>query len=337
MLLTKISFERPLFKEKLFFRFKNNAVEIFNRTQGCSIALEPQYKTEIIQLLRLLQIGGMTPQELERACPNIKENIPELLLNLERRDLLIETQSKVTSEMMSGDRFYHDLCRFVDRHQHKFPPSPFSQRMLDGTITKHQLIGYALESYHITHMCPRLLAPSMAKYESPATQRILQDFFVSELHHDRLIENSLDSVGIQLEQLQRMQPLPMTFALCSSLGVFAQQHPLSYKAALMLFEQDDPSFHELFQQQCDVLGLPPEFYKPILLHASINEEGEHGDIAKMLFAEIPYISPEEQLLVKRNMAILLESMVKRTHEMLDYYGNIDNPIPRCFDRTEIYS
>ena len=330
MLLTKASFERPLFKEKVFFRYKDTEVEIFNRSQGCSISLEPQYKTEIIQLLRLLQIGGRTLQELERACPNIKQNIPELLANLERRDLLIETQSKVTSEMMSGDRFYHDLCQFVARHQQKFPPSPFSQRMVEGTITRNQLIGYALESYHITYMCPRLLAPSIAKYESPATQQILQEFFVSELHHDRLIENSLDSVGIQLEQLQRMQPLPMTFALCSSLGVFAQQHPLSYKAALMLFEQDDPSFHKLFQQQCDVLGLPPEFYKPILLHASINEDGGHEDITKMLFAEIPYVSPEEQLLVKKNMAILLESMIKRTHEILDYYGNTDNSIPRCF-------
>ena len=180
-------------------------------------------------------------------------------------------------------------------------------------------------------MCPRLLAPSIAKYESPATQQILQDFFVSELHHDRLIKNSLTSVGIQLEQIRRMQPLPMTFALCSSLGVFAQQHPLSYKAALMLFEQDDPSFHQLFKQQCDALGLPSGFYQPILLHASINEDGEHGDITKILFAEIPFISPEEQLLVKKNMAILLESMVKRTHEILYYYGNTDNSIPRCFD------
>lgn len=331
MLLTNFSLGRPLFKDQLFFRYKDNEVVIFNRTQGCSISLESEYKVEILQLLRLLQIGARTPQELEQACPNIKENIPELLLNFKRRDLLIETQSKVTSEMMSGDRFYHDLCRFVDRHKQKFPASPFSQRMIDGTITKYQLIGYALESYHITHMCPRLLAPSIAKYESPATQQILQDFFVSELHHDRLIKNSLTSVGIQLEQIRRMQPLPMTFALCSSLGVFAQQHPLSYKAALMLFEQDDPSFHQLFKQQCDALGLPSGFYQPILLHASINEDGEHGDITKILFAEIPFISPEEQLLVKKNMAILLESMVKRTHEILYYYGNTDNSIPRCFD------
>lgn len=331
MLLTKSLFKQPLFKEQLFFRFKDTEVEIFNRTQGCTISLEPQYKEETIQLLRLLQTGGMTPAELEQACPSIKKNIPELLIEFERRDLLIETKRKVTSEMMSGEQFYRDLCRFSDRLKYKFPPSPFSQKMIEGTITRNQLIGYALESYHVTHLCPRLLAPSIAKYESPVTQQILQDFFVSELHHDRLIENSLNSVGIQLEQLQQMLPLPMTFAVCSTLGVFAQQHPLSYKAALMLFEQDDPSFHQLFKQQCQVLGLPTEFYQPILLHASINEDGGHEDLTKILLAEVPYVSPEEQLLVKKNMAVVLESMVNRTHEILDYYENTDNPVPRCFN------
>lgn len=30
------------------------------------------------------------------------------------------------------------------------------------------------------------------------------------------------------------------------LAVFAKQHPLSFKATLMLFEEDDKRFHELF-------------------------------------------------------------------------------------------
>ena len=330
MLLTKASLTQPLFKERVCFRFKDTEVEIFDRAQGCSITLEPEYKEAIIQLLRLLQIGGMTPEELERACPTIRENIPELLMEFERRNLLIETQRKVTSEVMSGRQFYQHLSRFLARLQQKFPPSPFSQKMAEGTITRNQLIGYALESYHVTHLCPRLLAPSIANYESPATQKLLQDFFASELHHDCLIENSLKSVGIQKEQLQQMQPLPMTFALCSTLGVLSRQHPLSYKSALMLFEQDDMNFQELFEQQCQVLDLPSEFYRPILLHASINEEGKHEDITEILLAEIEYVSPEEQLLVKKNLAILMESMVLRTREILDYYDNPNNPIPRCF-------
>ena len=123
----------------------------------------------------------------------------------------------------------------------------------------------------------------------------------------------------------------MTFAVCSTLGVFAQQHPLSFKAALMLFEEDDPRFHELFEQQCQNLGLPPEFYRPILLHAQINEDGSHAEITKLLLAEVAYVSPEEQLLVKKNLVTLMESMVLRTKAILDYYGNPNSIIPRCFN------
>jgi hypothetical protein len=141
----------------------------------------------------------------------------------------------------------------------------------------------------------------------------------------------LQSVGIDGEQLQQMQPLPMTFAVCSTLGVLAHQHPLSFKVALMLFEEDDRQFHHLFKQCCLALGMPREFYQPILLHARINEEGAHEQITASLLQEIPYVSSEERSLVKKNMAILMESMVLRTHEMLEYYGNPNNPVPRCFD------
>ncbi len=330
MSLTKVLFQQPLFKNRVFFEFKDTEVEIHYGDQGCAIAVEPEYEKETVQLLRLLQAGGMSPEQLGLACPGIQEDIPELLAELDRRGLLIETYQEVESRGVSGQQFYRELCRFLNRMKGQFPLSPFSEKMADETITRNQLIGYALESYHVTHLCPRLLAPSLANYESPQTQKLLQEFFVSELHHDRLIENSLKSVGIESDQLQRMQPLPMTFAVCSTLAVFAKQHPLSFKAALLLFEEDDKVFHQLFKQQCQALELPPEFYKPILLHAGINEEGAHDQITSILLAEVAYVSPQEQVVVKKNLAILLECMVRRTHEILDYYGNSNNIIPRCF-------
>jgi hypothetical protein len=330
MTLTKALFQQPLFKDRVFFQFKGAEVEIHHHDQACSITIPPEYQQEVVKLLRLLQIGGLSLEQLGQACPGIREDIPELLTEFDRRGMLSETRREVTSHGVTGCQFYRELYRFLERLKRQFPSSPFSQKMADGTIARNQLIGYALESYHVTHLCPRLLAPSLANYESPATQKLLQEFFVSELHHDRLVEKSLKSVGIENEQLERMQPLPMTFAVCSTLAVFAQQHPLSFKAALLLFEEDDKTFHELFKQQCQALGLTSEFYQPMLLHAGINEEGGHKDLTGVLLAEVPYVSPEEQSVVKQNLAILMESMVLGTNEILDYYGNPNNLIPRCF-------
>jgi thiaminase len=330
MTIAKNLLQKPRFKNQVFFDFKDIEIIINDSTQAFSISAPQEYYQEIAQLLRLLQIGGLSLKQLGEFCPEIQEDIPDLLANFDSRGLLIESQNKIASAAMSGSQFYRELWRFLERLKLQFTSSPFFAKMVDGTITKNQLIGYSLESYHVTHLCPKLLAPALANYESNRVQKLLQEFFVSELHHDCLIDKSLKSVGIINEQIQKMQPLPSTFAICSSLAMFAKQHPLSFKTALMLFEQDEPMFHELFKKQSQALELPDDFYKPILLHAGINEDGGHEDITGVLLAEISYISPSEQLLVKKNMVNLMELIVLRSHEIIDYYGNSNNVIPRCF-------
>lgn len=250
--------------------------------------------------------------------------------------MILQTKARTVTKPITGLQFYREMRRFLQHWQIQIIHPIAVEKMIEGTITKEQLIGCALEAYHITHLCPRLLAGSLTKQETPRTHQLLQEFFVSELYHDRLIKSSLASVGIIETQLEQMQPLPMTFAICSALAVFAQQHPLSFKVALWLFEQDDPEFGQLFEQRCQDLGLPSEFYQPILQHASINEEGEHERMTEYLLAEVAYVSIKEQLQVKKNMAILLESIMLRDHQIIDYYGNSDNFIPRCFSNSAAF-
>ncbi|MBT9314437.1 iron-containing redox enzyme family protein [Leptothoe spongobia] len=327
--------EKPLsFKDQVLFKFKDTQIEIRHRDQGCAITIPEEGQQEILHFLRLLQIGNLSLKQLSQACPDIQNQIPELLDEFIQRGLLTETRDLSRVSGVTGRQFYRELSRFLKRFKQQFPPSPLSQQLADGTLSREQLIGYALESYHVTHLCPRLLAPALAQYETTMTQNLLQEFFVSELHHDHLIKKSLKSVGIESEQLAQLQPLPMTFTVCAALGVFARQHPLSFKTALMLFEEDDKVFHELFKQRCQALNMPSDFYRPILLHAHINEEGAHDQITADLLTDVPYVSPEEQLLVKKNMTLLIESMILRTYEILDYYGNPDNIIPRCFMTTK---
>lgn len=323
-------YKKPLFKEQVFFNFKDTGVEIRHGTQECWLSVEPKNQPQVTQLLQLLQTGNLSLPQLGQACPEIEEQIPELIIKFDRLGMLQETQEQIEIHSMTGLQFYREIRRFLQRWQNQIINPLAFQKMTEGTITREQLIGYALESYHVTHLCPRLLAGSLTKQETPKTYQLLQEFFVSELHHDRLITNSLASVGIGETQLEQIQPLPMTFAICSSLAVFAQQHLLSFKVALWLFEQDDPKFLELFKQCCQDRDLPREFYQPILLHANINDEGEHEQITKNLLAEVAYISIEEQLRVKKNMAILQESIMLRDRQIIDYYGNPNNIIPRCF-------
>ena len=77
----------------------------------------------------------------------------------------------------------------------------------------------------------------IAAYRGDGVREAIMRFFVSELRHDEMLARSLAAVNITREALDTCVPLPMTFALCASLGVYARQHPLSFKASLFLFEQ----------------------------------------------------------------------------------------------------
>lgn len=330
MVFIQTDFRKPCFKDRVFTQFNSQGIEISYNSKKCFIEVSSEDLQETTRFFQFLQRGGLSTQQLCQACPELAEQIPDLIAGLNQRGLLTETQTHSFCNWKSGRQFYQDLTQFLYRFNLHLPPSQYTQKMQQGTITRNQLIGYALESYHVTHLCPSLLAPALTKSESLATRKLLREFFASELHHDRLLEKSLAAVGIEPSQLEQMQPLPMTFAVCTALAVFAQQHPLSFKAALLLFEIHDQPFHQLFKQSCERLELPPDFVNPILLHANINEEGDHENITRILLSEIAMISPEEQLLVKKNMVILIESMTKRTQEILDYYGNPEHPIPRCF-------
>jgi hypothetical protein len=327
----RVSAERPRLKDGLVVEYTAVGVEMREGQQGIAIAVPPEDQPETQQLLRCLQAGGFSRQDLAEACPTLEGQIVPLLDAFEAKGWLMTAPG---DRPLSGRQFSRELSRFLARLKQQFPPSRMAEQMMAGSITRSQLVGYVLESYHVTHLCPRLLAPALCQFESAPTQALLQDFFTSELKHDQLVENSLKSVGITSAQIHTMQPLPMTFAVCSTLGVLARRHPLSFKSALVLFEEDDKAFHQLFKQCCENLGLPAAFYKPILLHAHINEDGEHEQITEMLLDEVAYISIEEQQLVKQNLTTLLTSMVLRTHEIMDYYGDPSNRVPRCFGLPE---
>jgi hypothetical protein len=160
---------------------------------------------------------------------------------------------------------------------------------------------------------------------------MLHRFFVSELRHDDMLEHSLKAVGIPREVLHRMLPLPATFALCSSLSTYARQHTLSFKAALFLFENPGIEFNAAFKQHCETLGMPSGFYTPILHHATLNHEGAHEDITAELLEDVPCISVEDQQVVLRHTACLIEIMFHQEHQILDYYGQPNSVMPRCFD------
>jgi hypothetical protein len=330
MTVTTNFFQQPRLRESVTRQMHGEACILRYHEQEYEIELAVETQTEATRLLEMLHRGGHSLEELSQKFPALSEEVGRFCRDLDRFGLLTETLSQPV-EAKRGAQFYRELERFTERVKRTYNARPYYQGLMSGTINREQLIGYALEYYHIVRMCPGLLAPSLAHHESRKTCHILQNFFVSELNHDELLERSLAAVGIHRRELDRLVPLPMTFSVCCSLGVYARQHPMSFKAALFLFEEPDGDFNAAFKKRCDDVGLPAAFYTPIFEHASINEEGEHDHISETLFAEVPCIADEEQHVVKRHIGILVESLVLMEQQLVNYYGKPGSVIPRAFD------
>jgi hypothetical protein len=321
-------FRNPRFRAGVSLEFDDDGVECEYRDQSCRVDFHG--RADARRLIELLREGGRTREELERDCPECASEVGDVITALDSLGLLTETRLSPPAGVLTGRQLYREIRRMADRLYEQVIDEAFYRAMLDETITRDQLIGYALEYYHLVRMSPRLLAPALAKEEPGRTAELLQDFFAAELHHDKILESALSTVGITPEQLRESQPLPMTLGLCVGIGAYAAQNPLTFKAVLYLFEESSPDFNDAFAVAARRAGLPDGFIQPILSHADINSEGEHGDISAQLLAEVPVVGPEEQHTLRKHVAIMVETMALQEKEILTYYGSPDARIPRIF-------
>jgi len=329
MNVTTRFFQQPRFREAVSVASHESHSVIRYGEREYEIELAPYARNEAVRFLELLRQGGHSTEQMLAQCPSLKEDVPEMLREFDTLGLLTESVLAPVSAM-PGRQFYRELRRYVRAVISRDNKRPFLKGMQEGIVTREQLIGFALEYYHVVNMCPGLLAPALAHHAPRKTRKLLQDFFASELRHDEMLARSLAAVDIGLDALETMVPLPMTFAVCSSLGVYARHHPLSFNAVLFLFEAPDDDFNKAFRERCAQVGLPKGFVDPILHHARVNEAGEHDQISEVLYNEVPLVTPEEQVVIKRHAGLLGECLLEMERQILDYYGRSGSQIPRCF-------
>jgi len=131
-----------------------------------------------------------------------------------------------------------------------------------------------------------------------------------------LLAESLKAVGIDPVAGPSVQLLPATFAIIAALSVLARQDPLSFKAVLFIMERPQPEFHQAFHRRCLDLGLPAAFFNPVMEHSGINDSGSHDDITRLLLEQLGSVSPEEQLVVKKNLYHLIECLEALEQQLL---------------------
>lgn len=330
MMKTDYQISTPKFRDGVMVNYNNDSIFLIYREQSCDLEFEQSYMNDVKILLDILVQGKTKVDEIGKAVPAIQDHVSSIIAELDRNGLLNEAELTISDKSVSGKQLYHEVLFLFDNVMQRSARSQFYNMLVENKATCAQLIGYAIEYYHLTKLAPGILGPMLAKVESRKSRQMLQDFLRSELYHDKMLEKSLTSVGVTSEEIDMAQPLPSTFAICASLGVYAQQHPISLKAALFMFEKPYPEFNSAFKKRCEELDMPRKFYEPILKHAEINEDGDHGSISEMLLDDMSAISYEEKNTVKKHIAILCESLVIQENEIINYYGTMKDFKPRIF-------
>jgi hypothetical protein len=327
-----IEINRPRLRPGAGYSFAptSSGATINYREETLEVTFPVEARHSVECLLDRLTRGGLTIGELECEIPQLATHIPTIIAELDHSRFLTETSFAEPKNLISGQQLYNLLVQLVDRLKRRLADSSFFHLLETGQAKRAHLIGYALEYHHIVNSAPGLIAPMLASSLTDIERAIAQDFLRSELGHDKFVKQSARAVGIPPSVLERRVPLGSTFVLCASLGVFARQDPISFKACVSLFEDPNPDFFEAFEYCCRERGLSEDFYLPLRQHYLINLSEEHESISARFLRHVPIIDEECRLTVTKNVAFMVETLLLQEKEIISYYGDSANSIERTF-------
>lgn len=329
-LSTKL-FEIPRFRDGVQVESSATAITLHYRDQGCDIECDENSARDLQALMGYLHAGETSIGAMHEMLPQLGGQIDDIVQELDRLGLLEEAERPQVHGQLTGETFYFTrLLPTLRSVQARLGDSPLHQRMKAETVTRNQLIGFALEYFHLVSMAPGLIAPSISHANDPVVRQELIKLFVEEHNHDKMMFRSLAAIGITEESLRNRMPLAATYSAYVSLGVYARQHALSFYCALFLFETPSHSFNDTFAKACKRLELPAGFYEPILRHSNLNEEGNHDAITLALLKQVPVISAQEQNAILIHMTALVEMLFKQDEQIVEYYGKPDCDLSRTF-------
>lgn len=164
--------------------------------------------------------------------------------------------------------------------------------------------GMCIENYHLLFRESYFDSPVLSFAYSQRARELINAFYCEELGHDKLLLQALQSIGIDAEDLYRSVPLAGTMALCNALSYWARHDPLFFFTTLGPLEGRDVEI-DSFVTAAKRRGLPAEFVDPIMAHANINKNSEHGLLTREIFEHLPAVSRRTAIHILRNTELFI--------------------------------
>ncbi len=297
----------------------NDAVCITH--DGVELVLEPDGSSpdELRAFLQRLD-GKQTVRDVQRELePAQRQRFGTLLEDLDRFRLLDDARTvKVRSgaqalleiEDLANSLIEKSICRNVFWTNILSKPDKCPQSAF---------YGLAIENYHFLFRESLFDSPVLPFLGNIKIRQLMNEFYCEEYGHDEIIIKALFAIDISRQDVEDMMPLAETLALCNALSYWAASDPIFFFATLGVLEGKDPEV-DSYIEACEKAQLPEGFIKPMRAHSEINRKGEHGNLTRLIFAEIPFVDDETMARMRRQMRLFVEMYDDFYTAIWNYYS-----------------
>jgi len=198
-------------------------------------------------------------------------------------------------EALSGRNFILTIEDTYNRYTADIvQKNPFWAALMNDPVAVLDRVyhGLCIENYHLLFRESYFDSPILPYSANRRVRELVNEFYVEELGHDKLLLKSLNSIGLSEQELFETIPLSGTMALCNALSYWARNDPLFFFTTLGPLEGREVEI-DSFVTAAHKKGLPEALVGPIAAHANINKTAEHGALTREIFENIPEISAHD--------------------------------------------
>ena len=257
-------------------------------------------------------LDGKTP--IDAIAARVEERpgrVRGLLEQLASAQVVAFESAEGDAALMSGLDFYdlhRELCAgwLEPVYQH-----PLWQKIIEGTATRAQVIGFAFEKYHYIEAAFEHMGTAAAN-ASPEMMPHLARHFIEEYTHGDIYRKGLRSLFPD-EAILHSQPLPSTRALVNYLNESAQRSSFAYYAGNELLQMTENTGDQTAGSAVDDFYAAMRKHYPytdrlidsFIAHTRADQHLGHADAFLLMCKSVPPLSRREvndALNVAKNMA-----------------------------------
>jgi len=307
---TVTTFQNPLLNPNTVFRKSGAAIRISLGKYFFDLELDTLELADAVErVLRSLELGLFGLVELREMFNSdlLPYNVDLLLGILTEKNVLTEQPQAV--QMYSGTAFYHEIradCRahIIPRYATEVGAMKFHA----SDVSAKELEAWTIEYYFTTRFAEQCLATALNHRADASLHASLEEFFIDEVGHDRLMYRSLEGFGYSDTDIEGLVPHISTVATMGMLlrsSIYDLPFFVTLVGQMEGSEAQSRSYIAMLQNS----GLPQEAIRSQVVHEMINIEHDHFGEALELAQLLAPISSAEIERCKRQLHLYLEMRV----------------------------